>query len=238
MYQNRSCPLPRVYRSLALSPEKSRPKLSRRRFGRHDGVSLFLCSFLFIVMACNYYEITNFNNVQEGYYRWTGCTGGIISVSQLDPLDRAYVCAEDLTVEEYSSPLTVVNLGLCPSATPTQTTTPSVTPTVTMTPTQHTPTPTPTYTCTPSQTPGPVYKRNLVCGWWYEDVCNQINQFAGPSNITIFTSKPFSQLVKGDHVWGNKEFTIPPVNLKFTISDGATFIQVTGTEIINVGTCY
>jgi len=143
-------------------------------------------------MACNYYEITNFNNVQEGYYRWTGCTGGIISVSQLDPLDRAYVCAEDLTVEEYSSPLTVVNLGLCPSATPTQTTTPSVTPTVTMT----------------------------------------------PSNITIFTSKPFSQLVKGDHVWGNKEFTIPPVNLKFTISDGATFIQVTGTEIINIGTCY
>jgi hypothetical protein len=189
-------------------------------------------------MSCNYYEITNFNSVQEGYYRWTGCTGGIISVSQLNPLDRIFVCAEDLIVEDYSAPLSVINTGLCPSSTPTSTTTPSVTPTMTVTPTQHSPTPTPTYTPTPSVTPSPIYMRNLVCGWWYDDVCNQINQFAGPSNITIFTSKPFSQLEKGDHVWGNKEFTIPPKNLKFTISDGATFIQVTGTEIINVGTCY
>jgi hypothetical protein len=141
-------------------------------------------------------------------------------------------------VEDYSAPLSVINTGLCPSSTPTSTTTPSVTPTMTVTPTQHSPTPTPTFTPTPSVTASPIYMRNLVAGWWYDDVCNQINQFAGPSNITIFTSKPFDQLVKGDHVWGNKEFTIPPKNLKFTISDGATFIQVSGTEIINVGTCY
>ena len=158
-------------------------------------------------------------------------------MSQLDPLDRAYVCAEDLTVEDYSSPLTVVNLGLCPSATPTQTTTPSVTPTVTMTPTQHTPTPTPTYTCTPSETPSPVYVSSLWAGSWYGDVCNQANQFGGPNNITIYTPKPFGQLQKGDHVWGNRQFTIPPINLKFTISNGAKFIQVSGTEIINTGVC-
>jgi hypothetical protein len=42
---------------------------------------------------CNYYQITNYNNVQEGYYRWTGCTG-IVSVSPINPLQTDYVCAE------------------------------------------------------------------------------------------------------------------------------------------------
>jgi hypothetical protein len=189
-------------------------------------------------MSCFYYEITNFNSVEVGYYRWTGCTGGIISVGSLNPLDRVYVCAENLIQEDYGSPLTISNIGLCPSQTPTPTTTPTVTPTMTVTPTQHSPTPTPTYTPTPSVTSSPVYERNLICGWWYDDVCDQVNQFAGPSNIKIFTSKPFSDLVKGDFVYGNRELTIPPKNLKFTISDGATFIQVVGDKIINVGTCF
>jgi len=35
---------------------------------------------------CNYFNITNYNNVQEGYYRWTGCTG-IVSVSPINTLD-------------------------------------------------------------------------------------------------------------------------------------------------------
>ena len=187
-------------------------------------------------MSCNYYEITNYNNVEEGYYRWTGCTG-IISVSQLNPLDRIYVCAEELIQEEYGSTLDIQNIGPCPSATPTPTMTSSVTPTVTVTPTQHTPTPTPTFTMTPTVTPSPVYKRNLITGEWYQDVCNSIN-FGTPSNVTIYSSKPFEQLRQGDDVYGNKEMTIPPVNAKFTITDGATFIQVVGTNIVNWGTCY
>lgn len=29
---------------------------------------------------CNYFKITNYNTVQQGYYAWTGCTG-IVSVT-------------------------------------------------------------------------------------------------------------------------------------------------------------
>lgn len=188
-------------------------------------------------MSCLYYEITNFNNVQEGYFRWTGCTGGIISVTQLDPLDRKYVCAEDLIVEDYSAPLTVLNTGPCPSVTPTPTLTSSVTPTVTVTPTQHTPTTTPTYTPTPSVTRAPVYMERLITGGWYQNVCYSIN-FGTPSNVTIYASKPFSELEPGDRIYGNEQFTIPPVGAKFTISDGATFIQAVGTYVINKGQCY
>jgi hypothetical protein len=41
----------------------------------------------------------------------------------------------------------------------------------------------------------------------------------------------------GDHVYGNKQLTIPPIGADFTISDGAKFIQLSGTLIINVGIC-
>lgn len=187
-------------------------------------------------MSCNYYEITNYNNVQEGYYRWTGCTDGIISVSQLNPLDRAYVCAEDLVQEDYSSPLTISNLGPCPSLTPTPTITSSITPTPTVTPTQHSPTPTATYTPTPTLTPTPIFMERLITGGWYQDVCESID-YGTPSNVTIYSYKPFNLLQIGDHVYGNKELTIPPVGAKFTITDGAKFIQVTGTLVINVGLC-
>ena len=187
-------------------------------------------------MACNYYEITNYNSVEEGYYRWTGCTGGIISVSPLNPLDRAYVCAENLLQEEYSAPLNIQIMGPCPSATPTATLTPSVTPTMTVTPTVHTPTPTATYTPTPTFTPTPVFIENLITGNWYQDVCESIN-YGTPSNVTVYAPKPFHQLRPGDNVYGNRQFSIPPVGAKFTITDGATFIQVVGTKVINWGQC-
>ena len=74
-------------------------------------------------MSCYQYQITNYNNIQEGYYKWTGCTG-IISVSQVNPLQTDFVCADDLTQEDYGAPLTINNIGLCPSNTPT----PSITP--------------------------------------------------------------------------------------------------------------
>ena len=78
---------------------------------------------------CNQYRITNYNSVEDGYYRFTGCTG-IISVSSISPLDTQYVCADDLVKEDYSGPLSIVNMGLCPSNTPTPSITPTITPTV------------------------------------------------------------------------------------------------------------
>ena len=83
-------------------------------------------------MSCYYYRITNYNNTQEGYYKWTGCTD-IVSVSTINPLETEYLCAKDLSVESYSAPLDIVFVGLCPSTTPT-----------------------PTFTPTPTQTPAPI----------------------------------------------------------------------------------
>lgn len=186
---------------------------------------------------CNQYLITNYNSIQVGYYSWTGCTG-IVSVSQINPLQSDTVCADDLVQENYGAPLTIVNTGLCPSNTPTPSVTPSVTPTISMTPTPVTQTPTPTNTATPSNTPQPVYVQNLRTGGWYQNVCESVNEFANPANVTIYTIKPFVNLEIGDHVFGNRLMTIPPVNANFTISDGAKFIQISGTLIINEGVCF
>ena len=186
-------------------------------------------------MSCNYYRITNYNNVQSGFYRWTGCTNNIISVTEVLPLQTSYVCADDLYVENYAAPLDVVNMGLCPSTTPT--------PTVTPTPTQTSVTPTPTQTSvTPTQTPTPtvtpviVYRYNLRTGGYYQNVCGS-TYFGNPANVTIYSEKPFGNLQVGDHVYGDSLLTIPPIGANFTISDGATFIQIGGTLIINKGIC-
>ena len=185
-------------------------------------------------MSCNYYRIINYNNVQEGYYSWTGCTGGI-TISTIPTLQTQYVCADDVFVEYYGAPLDVTNMGLCPSTTPTNTVTPTVTPT------RPTPTPTssvtPTPTITPTVTPTTVFMYNLRTGGNCQDVC-QSNYFGGnPANVTIYSQKPFTSLVVGDHVYGNNSLTIPPVNANFTISNGSYFIQLSGTLIINVGVC-
>ena len=185
---------------------------------------------------CNYYRITNYNSVQEGYYRWTGCTGGIISVSTINPLDNQYICAENIEVENYSAPLDIVFMGLCPSSTPTPTMTPTNTMTPTITPSAMTPTPTQTNTPTPTLTPTLVLSYNLVGGGYYQDVCDSIN-FGTPANVTIYCSKSFSDLQVGDHVYGDRSFSIPPINAKSTITNGATFIQISGTLIVNVGQC-
>jgi len=192
---------------------------------------------VFIFVSCNLYYITNYNSIQDGYYRFTGCTGGIVSVGSLATLDSAYICAESVTVEDYSPPLSVNFLGPCPSSTPTPSVTPTVTPTVSLSCTPITQTPTPTNTATPSCTPSPVYMRNLRTGGWYQDVCNSVNQFANPANVTIFTTKPFNQLNVGDHVYGDKELTIPPIGANFTICDGGFFVQLAGTLVINIGNC-
>lgn len=185
---------------------------------------------------CNQYRITNYNNTEIGYYKWTGCTG-IINISQINPLQTDYVCADKLVQENYGSPLTIINTGLCPSNTPTPSITPTITPTVSITPTPITQTPTPTNTSTPSVTPNPVYSQNLRTGGWYQNVCESANSFANPSNVMVYSIKPFTELNIGDHVFGNQLMTIPPVNADFTISNGSRFIQISGTLIINQGVC-
>ena len=188
-------------------------------------------------MSCLYYRITNFNSIQDGYYKWTGCTGSV-NITKIVPLFSENICAESITVELYGAPLDIVDIGLCPSSTPTPSITPTVTPTVSLTSTPITQTPTPTNTVTPSVTPSAVYVQNLRTGGYYQDVCQQINQFGGfPSNVTVYSTKPFRQLTVGDHVYGKREFTIPPVGANFTISDGVKIIQISGTLIINAGTC-
>ena len=187
-------------------------------------------------MACNYYQIINYNSVEDGYYKWTGCTG-IVSVSTIAPVSTEYVCAENLVKESYSGPLDIVDMGLCPSSTPTPSVTPSVTPTVSLSCTPITQTPTPTNTATPSNTPSPVYERNLRTGGWYQNVCESVNMIANPANVKVFTTKPFNTLEVGDHVYGDKNLTIPPIGASFTISDGAKFVQLSGTLVINVGIC-
>ena len=188
-------------------------------------------------MSCLYYRITNYNSIQDGYYKWTGCTGSV-NITQISPLFSESICAESITVELYGAPLTIVNMGPCPSSTPTPTVSPSVTPTVSLSATPTTQTPTPTNTVTPSVTPSPVYVRNLRTGGYFQDVCQQINQFGGfAANVTVYSTKPFNQLTVGDHVFGNRELTIPPIGANFTISDGVKIIQISGTLIINTGVC-
>ena len=161
---------------------------------------------------CNYFSITNYNNVQDGYYKWTGCTGSV-NVSSIGPLQTSYICAKDVSPEEYGAPINIVFIGLCPSNTPTQTQTP-----------------------TPSITPSVIYTYNLRTGGYYQNVCEQVN-FGDVAIATIYCVKPFDSLVPGDYVFGNREFTIPPINANFTLSNGGKFIQISGTLVINVGVC-
>ena len=174
---------------------------------------------------CNYFSITNYNNVQDGYYRWTGCTDSV-NVTPIGPQQTNYICAKDVSPEEYGAPINIIFIGLCPSNTPTQT------PTPTPTPTPVTPTPTPT----PSITPSVIYTYNLWTGGYYQNVCEQVN-FGNVAIATIYCVKPFDSLVPGDYVFGNREFTIPPINANFTLSNGGKFIQISGTLVINVGVC-
>lgn len=187
------------------------------------------------VSNCNYFRVTNYNNIEQGYYKWTGCTD-IISVTPINPLETQYVCAQDLVQESYGAPLTIIFVGLCPSMTPTPTVTPTITLTSSVTPTPVTQTPTPTNTPTPSDTPFPIYVQNLWTGGYYQNVCESTT-FGTPANVTVYSIKPFTSLIVGDNVYGNRELTIPPINSNFTISDGGKFIQISGTLVLNVGVC-
>lgn len=182
---------------------------------------------------CNYFKITNYNTVQQGYYAWTGCTG-IYSVTPIDPLQSHYVCAKDLYAQDCGTPLTIAFAGLCPSTTPT----PTITSTPTQSPVTPTPTstsPTPTLTTTPTITPTIVLMFNLWTAGYFEDACEDAGY--GPSNVTIYCQKSFHDLVIGDSVYGNAAFTISPINTNPFISDGSTFIQISATSVVGKGLC-
>lgn len=180
---------------------------------------------------CNYFIITNYNTVQQGYYAWTGCTN-IVSVTPIDPLQSHYVCAKDLYGQDCGAPLTIAFAGLCPSTTQTPTQTPTITPT------SITQTPTPTPHVTPTVTPTMVLMYNIWTAGYFQDACNLIN-VPNPSNVTIYCQKAFSSLVAGDYVYGNSSLTIPPINSNNMISDSATFIQINiyNGQILTVGLC-
>lgn len=177
---------------------------------------------------CNYFRITNYNTVQQGYYAWTGCTG-IVSVTPIDPLDTHYVCAYDLYAQDCGAPLNVVFMGICSFITPTPTVTPTRTPSITQTPTL---TPTPSIT----QTFIPVY--NLWGAGYFEDACSDAGY--GPANVAIYSAIPFEALVPGDIVYGNASLTIPPVLEGNIVSDGAKWAQINFSDglVINTGICF
>jgi len=177
---------------------------------------------------CNYFKITNYNTVQQGYYAWTGCTG-IVSVTPIDPLDSHYVCASDLYAQDCGAPLTVVFIGICSFITPTPTITPTRTPSITQTPT-HTPTPSIT------QTFIPVY--NLWGAGYFEDACGDAGY--GPTNVAIYSAIPFEALQIGDYVYGNPSCTIPPVFVGNIVSDGARWAQfnIANGQVLDIGICF
>jgi len=182
-------------------------------------------------------QSTNYNG-QLADITFYPCSGGSINLGyQIIPFTYTnddYEGTYDLFFSAFSQ--TCQLIISCP--TPTPSITPTVTPTVSLTSTPTTQTPTPTNTTTPSTTPSPYYVQNLRTGGYYQDVCQSINQFGGfPANVTVYSAKPFRQLTVGDHVYGNREFSIPPVGANFTISDGVKIIQISGTLIINAGVC-
>jgi hypothetical protein len=109
---------------------------------------------------------------------------------------------------------------------------PGPTPTPTVTPT-NTPTPLPT----PTPTPALVYSDNLWTDSVWNNACDEAGY--GPSNVTIYSFKPWGTLVAGDFVYGNPLCTIPPVGSATIITDGNIWIQINlvNGQIINTGIC-
>ena len=73
---------------------------------------------------------------------------------------------------------------------------------------------------------------------YFEDACNLVN-IPEPSNVTIYSTIPFTSLVEGDFVYGNPAQTIPPNSPGNIISDGAVWIQINilNGQVLDVGIC-
>jgi len=113
--------------------------------------------------SCNYYQAINDSLSGTLYYGYTDCDGNVITYVELPPSSSQFVCGR--VAPYYMSgvnSLSVNDLGICPtptptpSITPTNTPTPSITPTNTITPSitpSNTPSITPSITPTNTQTP-------------------------------------------------------------------------------------
>jgi hypothetical protein len=112
--------------------------------------------------GCQYYMLVNESDMGNVIYSYINCNGSLVTGNVLPPNPNFYLCAKKNSVVRTGGvdSLVVVDLGICPTPTPTvtatvtktptNTQTQTVTPTNTETPTQ---TVTPTNTETPTQTP-------------------------------------------------------------------------------------
>jgi hypothetical protein len=123
--------------------------------------------------GCEYYQLINDSDVGNVVFSYVDCNGTLIAGNILPPNPDYRLCARKNSVFRTGgvNSLTVVDLGLCPSPTPTSsatntptpTRTPTNTPTNTVTPSitatlgiTQTPTPTRTIAATPTPTPTPI----------------------------------------------------------------------------------
>lgn len=101
--------------------------------------------------GCEYYLLVNESEMGDVIYSYINCQGSLVTGNILPPNPNVYLCAKKNSVVRTGgvNSLNVVDLGICPSPTPTKTPTNTPTPTKTST---NTPTPTTTPTNTPTNT--------------------------------------------------------------------------------------
>ena len=87
--------------------------------------------------GCEYYQLINESDRGNVIYSYTDCYGTLIVGNILPPNPDVYLCATKNSIVRTGgvNSLVIVDLGMCPSATPTPTLTPTktVTPSVTAT---------------------------------------------------------------------------------------------------------
>ena len=110
--------------------------------------------------GCEYYMLVNESDMGSVIYSYINCNGSLVTGNVLPPNPNVYLCAKKNSVVRTGGvdSLVVVDLGICPTPTPTVTATVTKTPTNTQTQTvtpTNTETPTPTVTPTNTETPTP-----------------------------------------------------------------------------------
>ena len=103
--------------------------------------------------GCQYYMLVNESDMGNVIYSYINCNGSLVTGNVLPPNPNFYLCAKKNSVVRTGGvdSLVVVDLGICPTPTPTVTSTVTKTPTNTQTQTV-TPTNTQTQTVTPTNT--------------------------------------------------------------------------------------
>ena len=86
--------------------------------------------------GCEYYKLINDSDIGNVIYSYIDCNGSTINGNILTPNPDILLCAKKNTIVRTGgvNSLTIVDLGMCPSPTPTPSITASQTPTPTVTP--------------------------------------------------------------------------------------------------------